>query len=85
MIREFTITLTSKGQLTLPAPVRKALGVNAKGDKLRLRLDEEAGRADIQPPVSFEQIQALASTFIRSDITPLENPRELFEQREVKR
>jgi antitoxin PrlF len=41
-MREFTATVTSKGQLTLPVEVRRRLGIEP-GDKVAIALDGENG------------------------------------------
>lgn len=48
-----TITMTTKGTFTLPASIRKKLGVNNKGDKLNITLDESNQRAIITKPTSL--------------------------------
>ncbi len=53
-------TLTSKGQLTLPAPVREAMGV-APGDKLRFAPSE--GEGFLVTPVRRGDVLALDGAF----------------------
>jgi antitoxin PrlF len=47
MAREITATITERGQVTLPAEVRKALGLKARG-KVSFRIDA-AGEVTVQP------------------------------------
>ncbi len=42
-----TAPLTSKAQLTLPKPIRKLLGVHAKGDRVGFLIDEKTHRITI--------------------------------------
>lgn len=51
----FLGTLTSKGQITLPAEARKALGLNPQ-DKVLFRLVD--GKLELSPlPMTFEQLR----------------------------
>lgn len=83
-MNEYTITLTSKGQVTLPVAVRRSLGVAQSGGTLRLHYDEKSGQATIQRPVSFASLQAKASSYADPDVKPLDDPRGYYQQREVK-
>lgn len=53
-------TLTSKGQLTLPAPVREAMGV-APGDKVRFARSD--GESFLVTPVRRGDVLALDGAF----------------------
>jgi antitoxin PrlF len=53
-------TLTSKGQLTLPAPVREAMGV-APGDKVRFARSE--GEGFLVTPVRRADVLTLDGAF----------------------
>jgi AbrB family looped-hinge helix DNA binding protein len=53
-------TLTSKGQLTLPAPVREAMGV-APGDKIRFA--PAAGDGFLATPIRRGDVLALDGAF----------------------
>lgn len=48
-----TITMTTKGTFTLPSSIRKKLGVNNKGDKLNIMLDEANQRVIITKPANL--------------------------------
>jgi antitoxin PrlF len=41
-MREYVATITSKGQLTLPAAVRRQLGIDV-GDKVAIVIEDEEG------------------------------------------
>lgn len=81
-MKEFTLTLTSKGQLTLPVSVRRALGVDQKGSTLRLVYNPTTKQARIQPSVDFDAIQALAQMYIKPGVKPLQDPSAFYNQRE---
>lgn len=52
-----TITMTTKGTFTLPAAMRAKMGVNTKGDKLRVEFDEVNQQLIIKKPISLDEIQ----------------------------
>jgi AbrB family looped-hinge helix DNA binding protein len=52
--REFIATITSKGQVTIPASVREQLGLSPQ-DKVILRMTK-SGKVEIEPmPMTLEQ------------------------------
>jgi bifunctional DNA-binding transcriptional regulator/antitoxin component of YhaV-PrlF toxin-antitoxin module len=66
-----TITMTSKGQFTLPAGVRKAMALHKRGDKLVLDFSPASRQVVLSKPVSFEDIQAKAKRYITPGTKPL--------------
>lgn len=48
-MKEIISTMTSKGQVTLPAEIRKRLGLTA-GDKLSFVIEDE-GRIELRAPI----------------------------------
>lgn len=75
-----TITITSKGQVTLPAKVRKSLGLQKAGDKLILDYDERNHRAIISKPTSIEELSARLTAMIKPGIKPITNVHEYYEK-----
>ena len=57
--------MTSKGTITLPAKVRKALGVNNQGDKLTLTIHEKSGKIEISKGADFEAARAEVSALLK--------------------
>lgn len=51
------VTITSKGQLTLPVKVRRALGLDENHHTLSLRFDEQTQAVILEKPVSFAEIR----------------------------
>jgi bifunctional DNA-binding transcriptional regulator/antitoxin component of YhaV-PrlF toxin-antitoxin module len=84
-MREFTITMTSKGQFTMPIEVREALGVSKSSNKLIMTLDAQNKKAKIERPVSFDQLSTRARQYIKPGTPPLVDPRAFYESREVKK
>lgn len=56
------LTLSTKGQFTLPAKVRKSLGVVNKGDVLQLEYNASSGTVRLTKPSSLRDVQ----TFVES-------------------
>lgn len=79
---EITITMTSKGQFTLPANVRKAMALRKQGDKLILDFSPTSQQAILSKPISFEAIQARAKAYIKPDSKLLTDADALYNTRE---
>jgi bifunctional DNA-binding transcriptional regulator/antitoxin component of YhaV-PrlF toxin-antitoxin module len=80
-----TITMTSKGQFTLPARVRKAMALQQRGDKLTLAFHPDSRQIVLSKPMSFAAIQAKAQGFIKPGTAPLADVDALFNTREARR
>ena len=80
-----TITMTSIGQFTLPAGVRKALALQKQGDKLTLDFRPASQEIVLSKPVSFADIQAKAKSYIKPGTTPLTDVDALYNTREARR
>lgn len=52
-----TITMTSKGQFTLPAEVRKELNLKSNGDELQLEFDSTDRTVRLSKPITFSEVQ----------------------------
>lgn len=78
-----SITITSKGQVTLPAYVRRQMGV-AEGGVLQVDFDESRLRLVVTKPVSFEEIQAEAAKYIKPGTPPLMDVSQYYETRKPK-
>ena len=53
--KKFNVTVTSKGQMTIPADVREALGISA-GDRLELALNNKGGMELVKKTRSYKDI-----------------------------
>ncbi len=73
------VTITSKGQLTLPAKVRRALGIDENHHTLSLRFDEQSQTVLLEKPVSFAEMRAYVQTHARNkQAVDLENIHEWY-------
>jgi bifunctional DNA-binding transcriptional regulator/antitoxin component of YhaV-PrlF toxin-antitoxin module len=76
------ITMTSKGQFTLPANVRRALGLHKPGEKLTLDLNAASQQIVLSKPISFADIQARSQKYIKPGTTPLTDADAFYNTRE---
>ncbi|MCL2525760.1 MAG: AbrB/MazE/SpoVT family DNA-binding domain-containing protein [Coriobacteriia bacterium] len=76
-----TITLSSRGQIVLPAAFRKKLGL-AAGDQLRVDINEETQQITIARAETIDEMSARFNSWIKPGTPPLLNTREVFEKRE---
>jgi AbrB family looped-hinge helix DNA binding protein len=53
-----TITMSSKGQFTMPAEVRRALGIN-EGDTLVCEFDDQTQSLTLKKPMSIDDLRAM--------------------------
>jgi bifunctional DNA-binding transcriptional regulator/antitoxin component of YhaV-PrlF toxin-antitoxin module len=77
MIR--TITVTSKGQTTLPAAIRHKLGVDKSGGVLQIAFNEAKGELVITKPTSITELSERISRHIKPGTPPLENVDEYYQ------
>jgi len=68
-----TITITSKGQTTLPVALRRKLGLAESGGILYIDLDEQKGQAVITKPMSIEELSQRVSRHIKPGTKPVRN------------
>ena len=66
------ITMTSKGTFTLPAKVRKQLGLTEAGDKLRLTFHEQSKTVELKSIPDLHAMQARNAAYLQEKgIKPL--------------
>lgn len=53
------VTVTSQGQITIPAKIRKAWGID-KSTKLRVSFDENSRRMTIEKPMGLDELRQMA-------------------------
>ncbi|GAB3523641.1 AbrB/MazE/SpoVT family DNA-binding domain-containing protein [Arthrobacter monumenti] len=58
------LTISSKGQLTLPSAVRKSMGLK-KGDRLEASFDEDQQRITITPIAPIAELSARVSSYAK--------------------
>ncbi len=66
-----TLTVTSKGQTTIPAPVRRKLGLDNNGGILAMNFNEHKGELVISKATSIDELSKKLSRYIKPGIRPL--------------
>jgi AbrB family looped-hinge helix DNA binding protein len=74
-----TITMTSKGQVTLPAALRHKMGLN-DGDKLLVRFEPKGKSVVLSRPMDIDQLSDYLSANIPPGTPPATNVHEIYEQ-----
>ena len=76
--------MTSRGQFTLPAHVRRAMELQRQGDKLTIDFKPESKQVILSKPVSIADIQARAKHYIRRGTPPLTDVDAFYNTREAR-
>ena len=66
-----TITITSKGQTTIPAPLRRKLGLDTKGGVLSIRFDDARGELVVSKSLNIDELADKLSGYIKPSTKPL--------------
>lgn len=74
-----TITVTSKGQTTLPAPIRHKLGLDKSGGVLQISFNERKGELIIKKPVSINELSERLSRHIKPATKPVKDVDEYYQ------
>lgn len=67
------ITITSKGQTTLPVKIRRKLGLDKSGGVLRIIFNERKSELIISKPVSIAELSERVSRHIKPGTKPVDN------------
>ena len=74
------ITITSKGQTTLPAPIRHKLGIDKSGGVLQISFNERKGELIIKKPVSIAELSERMSRHIKPSTKPVKNVDKYYQE-----
>jgi AbrB family looped-hinge helix DNA binding protein len=66
-----TITVTSKGQTTIPALIRNKLGLGKNGGVLKINFNESKAELVISKPLSIDDLSNKLSSYIKPNTQPL--------------
>lgn len=66
-----TLTITSKGQTTIPALYRRKLGIDTGGGVLDIRFDENRGELVITKPLGIDALSKKLNSYIKPGTEPL--------------
>lgn len=76
------LTVTRKGQTTLPAAVRRKLGVGKNGGTLHISYNEAANELIISKPLTIDELAARVSSYIKPGTPPLMDASGFYQTRE---
>ena len=74
-----TITITSKGQTTLPAAIRRKLGVGKAGGVLQIAFDERKRELVVSKPLTATELSERISRHLKPGATPVTNVDEYYQ------
>ncbi len=66
-----TLTITRKGQTTIPAPVRHKMGLNNSGGILQMSFNEKKGELVISKFTNIDELSKKLSGYIKPGVKPL--------------
>ena len=85
MLMNKTITITSKGQTTLPAAIRHKMGIDNAGGILQISFNEQRGELVITKPVGLAELSEKISRHIKPGTKPVKDVDAYYQQnREAK-
>lgn len=76
---DVTLTITSKGQTTLPVALRRRLGLAESGGVLLAHLREDTGELIITKPPSADELSERLSRHIKPGTRPLLNVDDFYQ------
>lgn len=76
---DLTITVTRKGQTTLPVAVRRRLGLADSGGVLRAHLNEDTGELILTKPPNITDLSERVSRHIKPGTPPLLDVDEFYQ------
>jgi AbrB family looped-hinge helix DNA binding protein len=68
-----TLTITSKGQTTIPASLRHKLGIPKAGGTLKISFDEGTGELTVSRPTTIAELSRRVSRHIKPGTSPIED------------
>jgi bifunctional DNA-binding transcriptional regulator/antitoxin component of YhaV-PrlF toxin-antitoxin module len=74
-----TLTITSKGQTTLPVAMRRLLDLPESGGVLRAHLNEDTGELTLVKPPTIAELSARISRHLKPGTRPLADVDEFYQ------
>jgi antitoxin PrlF len=68
--KKFSVTVTSKGQMTIPVDAREVLGIVA-GDRLELTLNDKGGMELVKKTRSYKDIIGSLAHLAKNRVVPI--------------
>lgn len=73
MISRTTLTITSKGQTTIPASIRRKLGLDKMGGVLQMSFNESKGELVVTKSLDIDELSEKLNSYIKPNTKPLTN------------
>lgn len=74
-----TVTITSQGQITIPAKIRREIGAKA-GDKMSLSYNPYTKKIELDKPRSLDEIANRLTSLIPAGTQPVTNANEYYQK-----
>lgn len=74
-----TITITSKGQTTLPAAMRRKLGLEKSGGVLQISFDDSKGEMTVKKAATIVELSARISHYVKPGTVPVQNVNDYYQ------
>lgn len=65
------MTVTSKGQTTIPASIRRKLGLDKAGGVLQVSFNEVKGELVVSKPLTIDELSKKLTDYIKPNTKPL--------------
>lgn len=75
----YTVTITSQGQITIPAAVRRAMGLRA-GDELSLSISVDRSSANLRKVMALDELTDFAMSKINTTVKPVTDVNAYYQQ-----
>lgn len=71
IMNKTTLTVTSKGQTTIPVSIRRKLGLDKTGGVLQISFDERKGELVVSKSADIDELSKKLSGYIKPGTEPL--------------
>lgn len=75
----YTVTITSQGQITIPAAVRRAMGLRA-GDELSLSVSADHNSTNLRKVMTLDELTDFAMSKINATAKPVADANAYYQQ-----
>ena len=75
-----TITITNKGQTTLPVAMRRKLGLDSSGGILQISFNEASHEVVISKPLTIDELSKRVSRHIKPGTEPVHDVDEYYQR-----
>jgi AbrB family looped-hinge helix DNA binding protein len=79
-----TLTVTSKGQTTIPATIRHKLGLSRSGGVLQMNFNEDKDELVISKALSIDELSDKITSYIKPGTKPLTDVNTFYQANRVR-